>query len=49
MLSGYALAEGGAMRGGGGRDRRSWFSLGYVLGIVVIVLVIVLLILAVVD
>jgi hypothetical protein len=31
----------------GGRDRRSWFSLGYVLGIAVVVLVIILMILVI--
>jgi hypothetical protein len=31
----------------GGRDRRSWFSLGYVLGIAVVVLAIILLILVI--
>jgi hypothetical protein len=47
MLSGYALVEGEAMRGGD-RDR-PWFSLGYALGIAGIIVMILLLILAVVD
>ena len=34
---------------GGGRNRRSMFSLGYLLGVALVVLVIVLLILAITD
>jgi len=41
--------EGGAVPGGSRSRRRSWFSLGYMLGIALVVLVIVLLILAIID
>ena len=41
--------KGGAVPEGGRNRRRSWFSLGYLLGIALVVLVIVLLILAIID